>query len=97
MLRGYPASLLTILRTLNKHLSVSQNFTKDLGSFQKSAASFVIRSVLSAFCQVTLQLPNIGFNIFAVIITSPVAAKEQQSNEAEVTAKTQPKLVIEVM
>ena len=94
MLRGYPASLLTILSALNKHLSVSQITTEDLGGFQKSAASFVIRSVLSAFSQVILQSSKIGLDrIFAVIITSPVAAKEQRSNKTEITAKTRPKLV----
>ena len=67
-----------------------------MGGFQKSAASFVIRSVLISLLFI-LQSPNIGFDNFAVIITSPVAAKEQQSNEAEITSKTQPKLVIEVM
>ena len=73
MLRGYPAGLLTILGMLNKpSRGVSKSLRKDLGSFQKSAASFVIRSVLVNLLFM-LQSP------VAVIITSPVAAKEQQS------------------
>ena len=64
--------------------------TEDLGSFQKFAASFVIRSVLAGLLFI-LQSPKIGFDNFAVIITSPVTAEEQQTNEAEITW---PKLVI---
>ena len=80
MLRGYPAGLLTILGMLNKpSRGVSKSLRKDLGSFQKSAASFVIRSVLVNLLFM-LQSP------VAVIITSPVAAKEQQSDETEITA-----------
>ena len=66
---------------------------KDLGGFQKSAASFVVRSVLVSLLFI-LELSIIGFDKFAVNIGSPVAAKEQRSNEAEITAKTWPKLVI---
>ena len=40
------------------------------------------------------ELPNTGFNNFSVSIASPVAAKEQQSKEAETTANTFPKVVI---
>ena len=64
-----------------------------LGGSQKLAASFVIRSVLASLLFI-LQSPNIGFDNFAVIIASPVTAEEQRSNEAEITAKTWPKLVI---
>ena len=88
MQRGYSAGLLTILGALNKpSLGVSKSLRKDLGSFQKSAVSFVIRSVLVRLL-FTLQSPNIGFDTFALIIASPVAAKEQRSNDAETTAKT---------
>ena len=83
ILRGYPAGLLTIL--LKPFRSVSTSLRKDLGGFQKSAASFVIRSVLVSLLFM-LQSPHIGFDNFAVIIASPVAAKEQRSNEAEITA-----------
>ena len=94
MQRGYPAGLLTILGALNKpSLGVSKSLRKDLGGFQKSAASFVIRSVLVHLLFI-LQSPNIGFDNFALIIASPVAAKEQRSNEAETTAKTWQNLVI---
>ena len=65
---------------------------EDLGGFQKSVA-FVIRSVVVNLLFI-IQSPNIGFDNFTVIIVSPVAAKEQQSNKAEITAKTWPKLVI---
>ena len=41
-----------------------------------------------------LQSSNIGFDNFTVIITSTVPAKKQQSNEAETTAITWPKLAI---
>ena len=86
MLRGYRAGLLTILGALNKpSLGVSKSLRKDLRSFQKSAASFVIRSVLVSLLFI-IQSPNIGFDNFAFIIASPVAAKEQRSNE--ITAKT---------
>ena len=86
MLRGYPAGVLTILGTLNKpSRGVSKSLRKDLGGFQKSAASFVILSVLDSL-MFMLRSPNIGFDNFAVIIASPVAAKEQRSNEAEITA-----------
>ena len=91
MLRGYPAGLLTILGALNKpSLGVSKSLRKDLGGFQKSVASFVIRSVLVSLLFIR-QSPNMGFHNFAVIIASPVAAKEQRSNETEITAKTWPK------
>ena len=94
MQRGYPAGLLTILGALNKpSLGVSKSLRKDLGGFQKSAASFVIRSVLVHLLFI-LQSPNIGFDNFALIIASPVTENEQRSNEAETTAKTWQNLVI---
>ena len=73
-------------------LGVSKSLQKDLGGF-RSAASFVIHSVLVSLLFI-LQSPNIGFDNFAVIIASAVATKKQRSNEAEITAKTWPKLVI---
>ena len=42
------------------------------------------------------ELPNTGFENFAVSIASPVAAKEQQSKEAETTANTYQKVVIKL-
>ena len=67
---------------------------KDLGGFQKSAASFVVRSVLVSLLLILELSSIIGFDKFAVNIASPVAAKGQRSNEEEITAKTWPKLVI---
>ena len=88
MLRGYLAGLLTILGALNvPSLGDSKSLWKDLGSFQKSAASFIIRSVLVSLLFI-LQSLNIGFDKFTWIIASPVAAKEHRSNKAETTAKT---------
>ena len=50
----------------------------DQGSFQKTAASFVIHSVLVSLLFI-LKSPNIAFDNFTVGIASPVAAKEQES------------------
>ena len=71
----YPASLLTILGALKSTISQCQQITTEgLGSFQKSAASFVIRSVLVSLLFI-LQSHNIGFDSFAVFIASAVAAR----------------------
>ena len=93
MLRAYPASLLTILGALNQPSLCQQITAEGLGGFQESAASFVICSVLVSLLFI-VQSPSIGFDNFGVIIASAVAAMKQRSNEAEITAKTWPKLVI---
>ena len=90
MLRGYPASLLTIPGALNQpSLSVSKSLRKVWAvSRSQQHHLHVIRSVLVSLLFI-LQSPNIGFDNFAVIIASAVAAKKQQSNEAQITvAKT---------
>ena len=85
MLRGYPAAAYHSRSTETKpSLGVSKSLRKDLGGFQKSAASLVIRSVLVSLLFI-LQSPNIGFNNFTLMITLPVAAKEQRSNETSDT------------
>ena len=64
-----------------------------LGRFPK-VSSIICHSFGIGQPSVILQSPNIGFDNFAVIIALAVAAKKQQSNEAEITAKPWAKLVI---
>ena len=81
MLRGYPAGLLTILGALNKpSLGVNKSLRKDLDGFQKSAAQFVIRSVLVRLLFI-LQSPNVGFDNFALIIASTAAANSRSASD----------------
>ena len=68
LLRGYLASLLTILRALHIPSQGVSKFTMDrLGQF--SEVSSIIRHSFSiGHLSVYIQSPNIGFDSFAAII-----------------------------